>query len=99
MTGEADDVVKASADFPAGHAEDCAVEIDVFAAGEFAVQAGIDLDEGGESTRGCVTQVAHCHNSIEYRRVTIKHASCYNGVFDEVRRGKRSSLDLIPIDD
>src|SRR5271155_5353540 len=44
-TGEIDDGVKALLDFPAGHAENGAIEEDVFAAVEFGVEAGPDFQK------------------------------------------------------
>src|SRR5690348_13412906 len=43
--GEGDDFVEAGGDFSALHAEDGAVEENVFAAGEFGMEAGADFEE------------------------------------------------------
>ena len=50
--GEGDDFVEFPGDFGAFHAEDRAVEEDVFAAGQFAVKAGADFEEAGRRGRG-----------------------------------------------
>src|SRR5262252_2108657 len=42
-SGKADDIVELVIDLGAGHAQDCAVEIDVFSARELAVKARPDL--------------------------------------------------------
>ncbi len=45
--GEGYDFVKFAADFGAGHAEDGAVEVDVFATAEFGVETGTDFEQTG----------------------------------------------------
>ena len=47
--GEGDDLVEAVGDFGAFHAEDGAVEEDVFAAGELGVEAGADFEEAADA--------------------------------------------------
>ena len=47
--GEGDDLVELAVDFRLVHAEDRAVEIDVFAAGEFGVKAGADFEKRGDA--------------------------------------------------
>src|SRR5258708_5809795 len=47
--GEGDDFVEFFPDFGAGHAKDCAVEKDVFAASEFGMEAGADFKEAGDA--------------------------------------------------
>lgn len=47
--GEVDDVVEDAFDLGFGEPEDGAVEVDVFSAGEFAVEPGAEFEEGGES--------------------------------------------------
>jgi hypothetical protein len=44
-----DDGVEVFLDFPAAHAQDGAVEEDVFTAGEFGVKAGADFEEAADS--------------------------------------------------
>ena len=46
---EVDDLVKFAVDLAAGHAEDGAVHIDVLAARQFGVEAGADLQQGGDA--------------------------------------------------
>lgn len=48
-TGEGYDFVEFAADFGAGHAEDGAVEVDVFATAQFGVEAGTDFEQTGYS--------------------------------------------------
>ena len=47
--GEGDDLVELLRDLGLGHAEDGAVEEDVFAAGEFGVEAGADFEQAGDA--------------------------------------------------
>src|SRR5208337_4653384 len=47
---EIDDLVELLLDLPARHTEDAAVEKDVLAAGELAVEAGANLEQAGDAT-------------------------------------------------
>src|SRR5581483_5128816 len=47
--GEVDDFVELLVDFALGHSEDGAVEVDVFAAGEFGVEPGADFAQAGDA--------------------------------------------------
>ncbi len=47
--GEVDDLVELGVDLPPGHAQDGAVEVDVVAPGELGVEAGADLEHGGDA--------------------------------------------------
>ena len=47
--GEIDDFIKLDADFGFGHAEDGAVEEDVFAAAEFRVESSANLEQRGDA--------------------------------------------------
>src|SRR5262249_34342913 len=47
--GEGDDLVELAVDLGLAHAEDGAVHVDVLAARELGVEAGADLQEGGEA--------------------------------------------------
>ena len=47
--GEVDDLVELAVDLGLFHAEDRAVEVDVFAAGQFGVEAGADFEEGADA--------------------------------------------------
>ena len=47
--GEIDDLVELRLNLSLAHAEDGAVEEDVFAAGEFGVEAGADFEEGRDA--------------------------------------------------
>ena len=46
--GEGDDLVELPFDLGAAHAEDGAVEKDVFAAGQFGMKAGADFEQAGD---------------------------------------------------
>ena len=46
---EGDDFVELEVDFLAAHAEDAAVHVDVFAAGQFGVEAGADFQQAGHA--------------------------------------------------
>ena len=47
--GEGDDLVEFAVDFLAPHAEEAAVEVDVFAAGEVGMEAGANLEERADA--------------------------------------------------
>ena len=47
--GEGDDLVELAVDFALAHAEDGAVQIDVFAAGELGVKAGADFEQAADA--------------------------------------------------
>src|SRR5436309_11409173 len=47
--GEGDDFVEFFGDFGAFHAQDGAVEVDIFAAGEFGVEAGADFQQAADA--------------------------------------------------
>src|SRR5438876_189711 len=47
--GEGDDFVELSLNLNSRHAEDCAVEEDVFASGQFRVEAGADFEQAGHA--------------------------------------------------
>ena len=47
--GELNDVLHLGVDLLLGHAEDCAVHVDILAPGQLAVKAGADLQHGGHA--------------------------------------------------
>src|SRR3990172_8382083 len=61
--GEADHLVEAAADLLAGHPQDRSVEEYVLAAGEVGMEAGAQLDEGGNATLDADIAVAGGHDT------------------------------------
>src|SRR4051812_2856450 len=49
--GEVDDGIELAFDFLFPHAEDLAVEVDVFATGEFRMEAGADFEEAADASK------------------------------------------------
>src|SRR5690606_3665565 len=63
--GEIDDLVELAGDLGAGHAEDGAVEVDVFAAGEFGMEAGADLEERADAAADLGAAVGRLRDTSE----------------------------------
>src|ERR1051325_4879442 len=49
--GERDDLVKFSFDLATSHAQNCAIQVDVFTAGEFGMKAGAHLEQTADAAK------------------------------------------------
>ena len=70
--GEVDDLVEDGVDLGGGEAEDRAVQVDVLAAGEVGVEAGAELEQGGDAAPGADRAARRAHragDALEQRRL------------------------------